>query len=105
MRRREEIRRRRFAREEQPAIDRRRQHRAVAGMAGQRMRIGAAGEGIVGPARFGERLQLAPDIVAEKACDLVDALGREGAIAGVFNSRAKLPPKKPSMQGWPNGRM
>ena len=66
MRGREKIRRGRFARKEQPPIDRRGQHGALAGMAGQRVRIGAAREGVVGPARFRERLQLAAEVVAEE---------------------------------------
>lgn len=36
---REKLRRGRFSRKEQPAFDRRGQHRAVTGMSGQRMRI------------------------------------------------------------------
>ena len=66
MRGREKIRRGRFARKEQSPVDRRRQHGAGAGVAGQRVRIGAAREGVVGPARFRQRLQFAAVIVAEE---------------------------------------
>ena len=62
----EKVRRGGFAGKEQPAIDGRGEHRALAGVARQRMRIGAAGEGIVRPARFRQRLQLAAKIVAEE---------------------------------------
>ena len=75
--------RRGFSREEQPAVDRGCQHGALAGMAGQGVRVGAAGERVVGPARFAERFQLAAEVVAEEGDDLVDAVRGDGAVAGV----------------------
>jgi hypothetical protein len=56
MRRREKIRRGRLTRKKQTPIDGRGQHGAITGMAGERVRIGAAGERVVGPAGFRKRL-------------------------------------------------
>ena len=67
----EKVRRGGLAREEQPVIDGCREHGTFAGVAGQRVGIGAAGEGIMGPARFPQRFQLAAEVVAEETCDLV----------------------------------
>ena len=51
----EEIRRGRLSGKEQPAVDGCGEHRALVGMAGQRVGIGAERERVVGPARFRER--------------------------------------------------
>ena len=56
MRRREKVQRRGFPRKKQPPIDRRGEGRAVAGVAGEGVRIRAASEGVMGPARFRQRL-------------------------------------------------
>src|SRR5215467_4607936 len=68
---RKKIRRGRLARKEQPVIDGRCKDRAVTGVAGQGVRVGATREGIEGPARFRQRRQPAPKIVAEKGNDFV----------------------------------
>src|SRR5271168_828543 len=90
----EKVRRGGFTRKEQPAIDRSGEHGALAGVARQRMRIGAAGEGIMRPARFLQRPQPAAKIIAEEGDDLVDRLRRNRAVAGVFQFLRKLSTKK-----------
>src|SRR5690349_20928118 len=81
---REKVRRGGLAGEEQPVVDGRGQHSPLICMAWQRVRIGAAGEAVVSPARFGERAQLAAKIIAEIPRDLVDRRGSERAVAGIF---------------------
>ena len=81
MRGRKKSRRGRLSREEQPVIDRCCQHRALVGVAGQRVGVGAAGKGIVGPARFRERLEFAAKIIAEEAHDLIDTISGKRARA------------------------
>src|SRR5438045_1997881 len=78
----EEVRRRRFARKEQAAIDRRGKHRALAGMPGQGMRIGASRERVLPPAGFGERFELSTKVIAEQVHDLVDGLCGRCALTG-----------------------
>src|SRR6202012_2118052 len=85
----EEIRRGRFAGEEQPLVDGSRENGAVAGVAGQRVRIGAAGERIMRPARLRQWLQPRAKTIAEQACNLVDALRGEGADAGILQLLGK----------------
>src|SRR3954470_14592685 len=94
MRRREKVWRRRLSRKEQAPIDRRCQYGAVAGVARQCVRIGPSCEGIMRPARLVERLQLSPDVVAEKAHDLVDALRGKSAFAGIFQFARKAAAEK-----------
>src|SRR6185312_16528482 len=94
MRGREEIRRGGFAREEQAAVYRGGEHGALAGMAGECVGIGAAGEGVVGPARFLQRLELAAEIVAEEGHDLVDRMRGDRPVAGVFELLRKAPAEK-----------
>src|SRR4051795_7064336 len=94
MRRREKVRRRRLSRKEQPPIDRCRQYGAIAGVAWQRVRVGASRERVVRPARLAERLQLSPDVVAEQARDLVDALRGKSAFAGVLQLARKATAEK-----------
>ena len=65
MRGREKIRAGGLACEEQPPIDGGGEYRAVAGVTGQRVRIGAARERVVRPARFRQRFQLAAKVGAE----------------------------------------
>src|SRR5690348_12168641 len=91
---REEIRRGGFAREEQAAVDRSGKHGALAGMAGEGMGVGAAGEGVVGPARFLQWLELAAEVVAEKGRDLVDRMRGDRAVAGVLQRLRKAPAEK-----------
>src|SRR5579884_4291747 len=80
----EKLRRGRFTGKEQASIHRRGKHGAFAGVARQRVGIGAARKGIVSPARFPERLQLAAEIIAEKRDDLVDRGGCYRAVACIL---------------------
>ena len=63
-------------------------------MAGQGVRIGAARERVVGPARFRQRLELAAKVVAEEGRDLVDAVRGEGAGPGIFQLLRKAAAEK-----------
>jgi len=87
------------SRKEQAVVDRRRENRAVACVAaGERMRIGTTREGVMRPAGFHERLQLAAEIVAEKRDDLIDACSDDGAFAGVFELFRIAAPKDRSSE-------
>src|SRR6516165_3704403 len=87
----EKIRRGRFAGKEKSAVERRGEHGAGAGVARQRMRVGAAGERVLRPARFRQRLQAAAIIRAEHRHDFVDGLRGERAFAGIFKLARKAP--------------
>ena len=90
----EEVGRGGFTCEEQPAIDGRGEHGALAGVPGQGMRIGAAGEAIERPARFLQRLQSSSKIAAEKRDDLVDRLCGDRAVPGLFQASRKISAEK-----------
>src|SRR5579872_57287 len=90
----EEVGRGGFTGKEQPAIDRRGEHGAFAGVPGQGMRIGAAGERIERPVRFPQRLQSSSKIAAEKRDDLVDRLCGDRAVPGVFQASRKFSAEK-----------
>src|SRR5579864_4428421 len=90
----EEIRRGGFTGKEQPAVDGRGEHGAFAGMPGQSMRIGAAGETIERPARFLQRLQSSSKIAAEKRDDLVDRLCGDRAVSRIFQASRKASAEK-----------
>ena len=90
MRGREKIRRGRFAGKEQPAVDRRGQHGALAGVAGQRVRIGAARERDRGPSA----IPPAASACGENRCRArltISSIALRGqrAVAGVFQLLAQ----------------
>lgn len=100
MRGREEVRRRRFACEEQPAIHRGGEDGAGAGVAGACCRIGALRERIMRPARFGERRQARAKIRTEQRHDFIDGLCRQRAGPGVF----QLARKRAAIEAFDRGR-
>src|ERR1700753_2119336 len=85
----EETRRGGFAGEEQAVVNGGGEHGALAGVAGERMRIGAARKRVVAPARFPEWRQFAAKIVAEQGRDLVDRLRCQRADPRVPHFRRK----------------
>src|ERR1700756_4736824 len=90
----EEVRRGGFSGKEQPAIDGRGEDCAFAGVSGQSMRIGAAGEAIERPARFLQRLQSRSKIAAEKRDNLVDRLCGDRAVPRIFQTSRKTSAEK-----------
>src|ERR1700730_6362843 len=54
----------------------------------------AAVDGVGAPTRFRKRLQAAAEIRAEQACDLVERLRCECALAGVFQGLRKASAEK-----------
>src|SRR5215831_10869691 len=74
VRRRKEIGRTGFAGKKQTVVDWGGERRAVVGVAGRRVRIGAARPGVLQPGGRGERRDLPSDVVAEEARELT---GRE----------------------------
>ena len=69
-----------LAGEEQAIVDRRGQRGARLGGADAGMRIGPQRVGIAAPGRRGDRMQPAPEIVAEERRQLIDGKGREGIL-------------------------
>src|SRR5258707_2514187 len=90
MRGREVIGRACLAGEEQPVVDRARQDRPIAGMAGQRVGIGAAGERIAPPGRGGEGLQALADGIAEDAGKLVPRASGHPRLAVALERHREL---------------
>src|SRR5437016_10966526 len=72
---REEIGRGGLAGEEQAVVDRGGEHRAVLGVARQRVGIGAARPGVLQPGGRGERRYFAANVVAEEARELAGGEG------------------------------
>src|ERR1700744_4324378 len=73
----EEVRRGGLSSKKQPAIHGRGEDCSLAGMPRPRMRIGAAGEGVMRPARFLQGPQLAAKVIAEEGHDPADRRCRE----------------------------
>src|SRR5579884_1164109 len=91
---REEIGRARLAGKEQAILDRGGEHGAVAGMAGQGIRIGAARPPILPPGRRRERRDPPADIGAEQARQLVGGEGGHAGFALFFERRRPAPAEK-----------
>src|SRR5438270_14089176 len=91
---REEIGRGGLAGEEQTVIDRCGEHRAILGMARERIGIGAARPGVLQPGGRGERRYLAANVIAEKARELAGGKGKDRPLPFPLERRREPPAEK-----------
>src|SRR5437870_10382997 len=91
---REEVGRGGLAGEEQAVVDRHGEHRAIFGMARQRIGVGAARPAILQPGGRSERRYLAADVVAEQARELTGGEGKHCPLSFPLERRREPPAEK-----------